>query len=90
MGYEKFDNRKMEVLAPAGSFDIMKAVISAGADAVYLGGNMFGARANAVNFSDEELIEAIDYAHLFDRRIYMTVNTLLKENEIEDYLVSYL
>ena len=66
------DKRKtrVEVLAPAGSFDIMKAVVAAGADAVYLGGNMFGARAFANNFNTEELIEAIEYAHLFGRKIY--------------------
>lgn len=86
------DNRKtrVEVLAPAGSFDIMKAVVAAGADAVYLGGNMFGARAFANNFNTEELIEAIEYAHLFGRKIYLTVNTLIKQNEIENSLVNYL
>ena len=70
------DKRKtqVEVLAPAGSLDIMKAVVAAGADAIYLGGNMFGARAFANNFNDEELICAIEYAHLFGRKVYLTVN----------------
>ena len=69
------DKRKtqVEVLAPAGSLDIMKAVVAAGADAIYLGGNMFGARAFANNFNDEELICAIEYAHLFGRKVYLTV-----------------
>ena len=80
----------VEVLSPAGSFDIMKAVIAAGADAVYLGGNMFGARAFANNFNKEELIEAIEYAHIFGRKIYLTVNTLVKQKEIKNSLINYL
>lgn len=80
----------MEILAPAGSFDIFKAVIDAGADAVYLGGDMFGARAYAGNFGREELIAALDYAHVRDKRVYMTVNTLLKERELSDMLVDYI
>lgn len=88
----KVDKKKtqVEVLAPAGSLDIMKAVVAAGADAVYLGGNMFGARAFANNFNDEELISAIEYAHLFGRKVYLTVNTLLKSREIENSLIEYL
>ena len=81
---------KVEVLAPAGSLDICKAVINAGADAVYLGGDMFGARAFAGNLNKEELIEAIEYAHTFGRKIYLTVNTLLKEDEINNQLIDYL
>ena len=81
---------QVEVLAPAGSLDIMKAVVAAGADAIYLGGNMFGARAFANNFNDEELISAIGYAHLFGRKVYLTVNTLLKSREIESSLIEYL
>ena len=65
-----------ELLAPAGSLAIFKAVVAAGADAVYVGGSKFGARAYADNFSDEELLEALDYAHLYGRRVYLTVNTL--------------
>lgn len=88
--YNKENAEKVEILAPAGSFDIMKAVIQAGADAVYLGGDFFGARAFAGNFHEEELIEAIHYAHQFDRKIYLTVNTLLKESEINSRLIHYL
>lgn len=80
----------VEVLAPAGSYDIFKAVIAAGADAVYLGGDMFGARAFAGNFGKDELISAIDYAHIRGKKVYMTVNTLLKENEINNVLTDYI
>lgn len=80
----------VEVLAPAGSLDICKVVINAGADAVYLGGDMFGARAYAGNLSQEEMFEAIDYAHSFNRKIYLAVNTLLKQNEIDKLLIDYL
>lgn len=83
-------NYKVEVLAPAGSYDIFTAVIAAGADAVYLGGDMFGARAFAGNFGRDELIRALDYAHIRDKKIYMTVNTLLKENELNSMLVDYI
>ncbi|MCD7708895.1 MAG: U32 family peptidase, partial [Clostridiales bacterium] len=75
------DNR-IELLAPAGSPAILRAVVAAGADAVYFGGMKFGARAYADNFSDGELLEAIDYAHLHGRRAYVTVNTLLKNDEM--------
>ncbi len=81
---------RIEVLAPAGSLEICKAVINAGADAVYLGGDMFGARAYAGNLNNEEMFEALDYAHRFGRRIYLTVNTLLKQKEIEGQLISYI
>ena len=78
-----------EILAPAGSYDSFRAALRAGADAVYAGGSRFGARAYAENFTDEELICAVEEAHLFNRRFYLTVNTLLKEEEIGqlyDYL----
>ena len=81
-----------ELLAPAGSLEILKTVIDAGADAVYAGGDMFGARAYANNFSKEEMLEALDYAHLRGRKIYMTVNTLIKNKELEhlyDFLLPY-
>lgn len=81
---------RIEVLSPVGSYDILTAVISAGADAVYLGGDMFGARAYAGNFNRDELIKAIDYAHLRDVKIYMTVNTLLKEDELDGKLIDYI
>lgn len=76
-------NIKPELLAPAGSLDVCRAVIHAGADAVYLGGSRFSARAYAENFTSEELLEAIDYAHLHGRKIYLTINTLFKQPEIE-------
>ena len=86
----KDSSYKVEVLAPAGSYDILTAVIAAGADAVYLGGDMFGARAFAGNFCKDELIRALDYAHIRGKKIYMTVNTLLKENELNNMLVDYI
>lgn len=81
-----------ELLAPAGSYEILKAVIAAGADAVYVGGSQFGARAYANNFTEEELLEAIDYVHLRGRKLFLTVNTLFKNSEIDalyDYLLPY-
>lgn len=81
---------KVEILAPAGSYDILMADFAAGADAVYLGGAMFGARAYANNLSQEELLRALDYAHLHDKKIYLTVNTLMKQQELEDRLLPYL
>lgn len=75
-------NRPIEVLAPAGSMECLKAAILNGADAVYLGGEMFGARAYAGNFKNEELLEAIDYVHLYGKRLFLTVNTLMKEDEL--------
>lgn len=81
---------RFELLAPAGSFDALKAAIAAGCDAVYCGGNMFGARAFANNFSTEELIEAIDYCHIYGKQLYLTVNTLLKNDEIDELLYNYI
>ena len=82
--------REIEVLAPAGSFDTMKAAYKAGADAVYMGGPMFGARAYADNADAGQMLSAIDYAHLHGRKLYMTVNTLLKNTEIEGQLEDYI
>lgn len=73
---------KTELLAPAGSFEILKAVINAGADAVYAAGPRFGARAYAQNFTEEELLAAIDFVHIKGKKLYLTVNTLLKEQEM--------
>lgn len=72
-----------ELLAPAGSFEIMKQAYQAGADAVYLGGQAFGARAYASNLSEAELIQGIEYARLHDKKLYLTTNTLIKESELE-------
>lgn len=79
----------VEVLAPAGSLEIMKEAFQAGADAVYLGGQMYGARAYATNLSEQELIQGIEYSKLHHKRLYLTVNTLMKEKELEG-LFSYL
>lgn len=81
---------EFELLAPAGSFEILKAVIAAGADAVYVGGSQFGARAYANNFTEEELLDAIDYVHLRGKKLFLTVNTLFKNDEINDALYNYL
>ncbi|MGN0350500.1 MAG: DUF3656 domain-containing protein [Roseburia sp.] len=86
----KKELKELELLAPAGSYETFRAVIQAGADAVYLGGNLFGARAYANNFSEEELCQAIDYAHLHGRKLFLTVNTLFKEKELEQELYRYL
>ena len=81
---------KYEVLAPAGSYTCMVAAFNAGADAVYLAGNQFGARASANNFNDEELLAAIEYAHIRGKKIFLTVNTLLKNEQIYKQLFSYI
>ncbi len=86
----KINTGKTELLAPAGSFETLKAVVNAGADAVYCAGNRFGARAYANNFTEEEMIFAIDFMHIKGKKLYMTVNTLLKEKELEEELYSYL
>lgn len=80
---------KVELLAPAGSVESFYGAIHAGADAVYLAGKSFGARAYADNFTTDELIACIRHAHLFGRRVYLTVNTLVKEREMEE-LVPFL
>ena len=82
--------KKVELLAPAGSFDAMRAAINAGADAVYMGGTRFGARAYADNPDEEGMIKAIEYCHLRGRKLYMTVNTLLKERELYDCLFEFI
>ena len=85
-------NKDFELLAPAGSLEILKGVIESGADAVYVGGSMFGARAYANNFTEDELLEAIDFAHLRGVKVYLTVNTLIKNSEFSklyDYLLPY-
>lgn len=85
-------NKDFELLAPAGNLKILKGVIESGADAVYVGGSMFGARAYANNFTEEELLEAIDFAHLRGVKVYLTVNTLIKNSEFSklyDYLLVY-
>jgi len=78
--------KKVELLAPAGNMESFYAAINAGADAVYLSGKKFGARSLATNFTNEELIEAINYAHIYNKKVYVTVNTLVYESEINDLL----
>jgi putative protease len=84
--------KKPELLAPAGGMEAFVAAVENGADAVYIGARAFSARGYASNFSEKELEEAIDYAHLRGVKVYVTVNTLLKEEEVEDALklLSYL
>ncbi len=84
------NKKRAELLAPAGSYESLTAAIAAGADAVYVGGSMFGARAYANNFDTEELKKAINYVHLHGKNMYLTVNTLLKQDEIENYLYNYI
>ena len=79
-------NRDVEILAPAGSMECLRAAVAAGADAIYLGGTKFGARAYAQNLSEEDLVQAIEYVHIHGRKIYMTVNTLLKDRELNELL----
>ncbi|HPT82285.1 MAG TPA: peptidase U32 family protein [Limnochordia bacterium] len=76
----------MELLAPAGSFEALRAAVENGADAVYLGGKKFNARAAAANFGPEELQAAFDYCHIRGVRVYVTVNTLLRDDELEEAL----
>lgn len=83
------NHKNIEILAPCGSYDILTAAVKAGADACYIGGIKFGARAYATNLSDDSIIKAIDYAHLHNVKLYLTVNTLLKNNEIKE-LYNYL
>lgn len=82
--------RKIELLAPAGSYESLLAAYAAGADAVYAGGTKFGARAYAENFTEEQFLQAMDYAHLHGKKLYLTVNTLLKSKELETQLYNYL
>lgn len=80
----EYKKKGPEILAPAGNFEGLLGCINAGCDAVYLGGRQFGARAYAENFSDEEIIKAIKYAHVFNVKIYLTINTLIKEREVKE------
>ena len=82
--------REVEILAPAGTYEAFEAAIRSGADAVYAGGNLFGARAYAGNFDEETMIRAIREAHLYGRKLYLTVNTLIKEREMKERLFSFL
>ena len=81
---------KIEILAPAGSYESMRAAMNAGCDAVYMGGNRFGARAYANNPDEDTLLKAIDEAHLRGKKLYLTVNTLVKEDERLNLLYDFL
>ncbi|MBQ8878167.1 MAG: U32 family peptidase, partial [Lachnospiraceae bacterium] len=84
--------KKVELLAPAGNYEAMIGAFTAGADAVYLGGSAFGARAYADNFTEEEIIKGIHYAHMQGKKVYLTVNTLVKEKEfplLYDFLLPF-
>ena len=89
MTQDRKGSNKIEILAPAGSYGSFMAAVTAGADAVYAGGPRFGARAFADNFTEEQLLSAIDYAHFHGRKFNLTVNTLLKDAELEE-LYEYL
>lgn len=78
--------KKIELLAPAGSMESLQAAVQNGADAVYLGGAKFSARAYASNFDEENMRKAVEYCHLYNVKIYVTVNTLIKEDEIKEAL----
>lgn len=86
------NEKEIEILAPAGSVDRMKAAFAGGADACYIGGKNFGARAYADNPEEKDLVEAIYYAHVHDKKLYMTINTLIKEDEMKglyNYVLPY-
>lgn len=78
--------KKIELLAPAGSMESLYAAVQVGADAVYLGGNKFSARAYASNFDNENMTKALEYCHLYNVKMYVTINTILKEDEVREAL----
>ncbi len=78
--------KKVEILSPAGNMECLKAAIEAGCDAVYIGGKLFGARAFSDNFSNDEIVLAIKYAHLYGVKVYVTVNTIIYEREVDAFL----
>ena len=78
--------KKIELLAPAGDMEALVAAIEAGADAIYMAGKSFGARAFAKNFTNEEIVEAINYAHLYGVKVYITINTLIYDREVAEFL----
>lgn len=88
--HSSYNSKEIEILAPAGSYEGMKAAMNAGCDAVYIGGRSFGARAYANNLDDDILLQAIDEAHIRGKKLYLTVNTLLKEKELTGELYRFL
>lgn len=92
LGMDMEHGKKVELLAPAGNYESFLGAVHAGADAVYLGGEKFGARAYADNFTEEELCRCLRYAHLYGKKVYLTLNTLVKEKEMSelyDYLLPF-
>ena len=87
---KKKQNKEVEILAPAGTYEAFQAAVRSGADAVYAGGGLFGARAYAGNFDQETMIRAIQEAHLYGKKLYLTVNTLVKEREMEERLYAFI
>ena len=78
--------RRPELLAPVGNMECLYSAVSAGCDAVYLSGKLYGARSYAGNFDDEELVSAIKYCHLYGVKIYVTVNTLIYDSEVNNFM----
>ena len=83
---QRLNNANIELLAPAGSIDAANAALEYGADAIYLGLPKFSARAEATNFTEDEFYDTVGYAHSLDRRVYVTLNTVIKESELENLL----
>ena len=81
--------QNIELLAPAGSYEALVAAVQNGANAIYLGGNEFSARAFATNFNREELQAAVAYGHLRNVKIYVTVNTLYEDNQLKNYKIIF-
>ena len=75
---------KAEILAPCGSFETLEAALRSGCDAVYLGGEKFSARQNAVNFTDEQLKEAVRLCHLRGVKVYQAINTVVFDEQLEE------
>ena len=78
--------KRCELLSPAGNMEMLKYAISYGADAVYLAGSRFGARKYANNFDEKEMVEAVNYAHQYGVKVYVTINTLIYDDETEDFI----
>lgn len=90
MSSEKMQSKKPEILSPAGSMESVRAAVNAGCDAIYIGGSRFGARAYADNPQGDQMTEVIRYCHRYGVKVYMTVNTLLKEHELRQELYDYI
>ena len=87
---DEIQRKKPEILSPAGSIESVRAAVNAGCDAIYIGGSQFGARAYADNPQGDDMREVIRYCHRYGVKVYMTVNTLLKPEELADSLYDYI